>query len=517
MTLDSQSIHPKGECDLTPFQQDNVGNTVDTFDGKIHIEWDNEVSVTPIGQLSFFIEYLKVGDRFMPWIEDCPLTYLSNNAPTKREVLGSLLLSILSGHRRYAHMQALVGDGVNGTLLGMKKIVSDDSARRGIKKVNEQAGLAWINQHLYRCYEPLLTTAWILDVDVTIKSLYGHQEEAVVGYHPKKPGRPSHTYHTYMIANIRIVLGVEVLAGNQSSSSYSLPGLIDLIDSLPVASRPYCTRGDCDFGNEVVMCDFEAKGYHYLFKLRKSKYVQKLIEQQHGQDEWKSFNAQFEAKEARLKLASWTKERRVVIVRKRLSPKEIMGVDYPSTQPGEQLSLALVADDMKLYEYAVLVTDLSDDLITLIQHYRDRADCENVFDEMKNQWGWSGFTSQDIKSCRLMAGMIALIYNWWTLFVRLSHPNTHIEAITSRPLLLSSVGRLIKSGRQRRLILTSQHAKHKTVKVLCQAISSFLATLKSTAPQLSGQQRWQRILASAMRAFPVDINIHPPNALLAAS
>ena len=51
------------------------------------------------------------------------------------------------------------------------------------------------------------------------------------------------------------------------------------------------------------------------------------------------------------------------------------------------------------------------------------------FDELKNQWGWGGFTTQDCR-CRLLAGMVALIYNWWSLFVRLADPDHHHEAIT---------------------------------------------------------------------------------------
>src|ERR1700733_5208213 len=42
-----------------------------------------------------------------------------------------------------------------------------------------------------------LSERWILDIDTTVKPLYGRQEGAVVGYNPKKPGRPSHCYHTY--------------------------------------------------------------------------------------------------------------------------------------------------------------------------------------------------------------------------------------------------------------------------------------------------------------------------------
>src|ERR1017187_5739738 len=56
-----------------------------------------------------------------------------------------------------------------------------------------------------------------LDVDTTVKPLYGHQQDAKVGYNPTKPGRPSHAYHSYFVANIRMVLDMEVQAGNQTA------------------------------------------------------------------------------------------------------------------------------------------------------------------------------------------------------------------------------------------------------------------------------------------------------------
>jgi hypothetical protein len=69
--------------------------------------------------------------------------------------------------------------------------------------------------HLQHVYAPLLGEPWILDADVTVKPLYGHQEGAVSGYNPHKPGRPSQSYHSYFIANLRLVLEIEVQAGNQ--------------------------------------------------------------------------------------------------------------------------------------------------------------------------------------------------------------------------------------------------------------------------------------------------------------
>jgi len=71
------------------------------------------------------------------------------------------------------------------------------------------------------------------------------------------------------------------------------------------------------------------------------------------------------------------------------------------------------------YEYVVLVTNLDYGILALGQVYRDRADAENAFDELKNRWGWCGFTTHDLHRCQLSARAVALIYNWWSLFVRL--------------------------------------------------------------------------------------------------
>ena len=54
---------------------------------------------------------------------------------------------------------------------------------------------------------------------------------------------------------------------------------------------------------------------------------------------------------------------------------------------------------MKVWEYTVLVTNGDYDLDAIGQLYRDRADCENGFDELKNQWGWGGYTTQDMERC----------------------------------------------------------------------------------------------------------------------
>jgi hypothetical protein len=63
-----------------------------------------------------------------------------------------------------------------------------------------------------------LAEPWILDVDTTVKPLYGHQEAAVVGYNPSKRGQPSHVYHSYLMAELRLALEVEVASGKEHTA-----------------------------------------------------------------------------------------------------------------------------------------------------------------------------------------------------------------------------------------------------------------------------------------------------------
>ena len=131
------------------------------------------------------------------------------------------------------------------------------------------------------------------------------------------------------------------------------------------------------------------------------------------------------------------------------------------------------------------VTSLDREILTLGQLYRDRADCENVFDELKNQWGWGGFTTQDLTRCRLLAGMVALIYNWWSLFVRLADPEHHREAITSRPLLLSAIARKTQHAGQVTLTISSTHGLRDKARHAYVRIAGFLGGLRQTREQLN--------------------------------
>jgi hypothetical protein len=212
-----ETTHPTGELEKAGEVAESQNCTVETYAGKVRIRWDDSAAVTAMGQMPVFIDFLKTSGLWDALVADCPLRYTSPNAPGQVDVLGTLLMSVLAGQSRYAHITGLRGDGVNPELLGMRKVMSEDSARRAFKQAPPEETLLWLRRHLRQTYETLLEYAWVMDLDSTVKPLYGKQEKAVKGYNPTKPGRPSHVVHTYLMAQVRLVLGAEVQAGNEAA------------------------------------------------------------------------------------------------------------------------------------------------------------------------------------------------------------------------------------------------------------------------------------------------------------
>jgi hypothetical protein len=112
------------------------------------VEWDTVSKSTTIGQLAFFAKFLKFAGVFDDWVADCPLSYSSLNAPTNRDILGTWMLLVLAGHQRYAHVTALRGNGVSSQVLGICRIVREDTRPRAFGGINEEAGADWMRRHL---------------------------------------------------------------------------------------------------------------------------------------------------------------------------------------------------------------------------------------------------------------------------------------------------------------------------------------------------------------------------------
>ena len=503
--------HPQGESKTTP-QYPSGTWPLDTPGGRFHAEWDDQAPVTREGQLIFFFQFLQAGGRWEEFLRECPLHYTGNRGSGANNIMGTVMLSALAGHWRFAHINAIRGDGINPGLLGMKGVVSEDAVRLAMGRIDETSGLDWLSDQVLGSISPALGLPWILDIDVTVKPLYGHQQGAAIGYNPQKPGRPSHVYHSYFVANLRISLGVEIRPGNEHAAAKGLPGLWQTLEKLPRHQWPTFTRGDSGYGSEAVMVEHEERLLPYLFKLRHTVKVKDLVNRMMRQGAlWQDCGDGWDALETSIKLSGWTKERRVVLVREnpakapiREAGKSRRGKDRQSLLPhakGEGWDACATPWSGKI---AVLVTSL--DVVAfptkvMPKHYRDRGDAENCFDELKNQWGWGGYTSRRLASCKFMANLVALFYNWWSLYLRFYDEDHHREAIRTRPMLMSGVGRQVQSGGQKTVKVSVLHEKGSLIAHAVTLTSNELQRITAISERWTIEQRWSLILTRVLRRW----------------
>jgi hypothetical protein len=164
-TESAESPHPTGESVFRRFPSLPVPSgawPVDTPGGRIYAEWSEDTPTTREGQLLFFAQFLQASHLWETFLKNCPLHYHGNRGSGAKNVMGTLLLSILCGHWRYAHINSVRGDSVNAAALGLDRLTSEDVVRSAMKRIPETEGLDWVQGHLLASIDPVLDQPWIL-------------------------------------------------------------------------------------------------------------------------------------------------------------------------------------------------------------------------------------------------------------------------------------------------------------------------------------------------------------------
>ena len=243
-------------------------------------------------------------------------------------------------------------------------------------------------------------------------------------------------------------------------------------------------RGDSGFAQEKIMAWHEEEGEKrtsYLLKLRLTRNVRRAVNAVPC-PLWEGRPSvgleQFA--EGMLRLQGWGKPRRVVFVR-RVKPVN------PSPQ---ELFWGMDGDEVEAYVTNLPPEEASGPQVLLL--YRKRGDAENVFDELKNQWGFRGFCSQRAVVSEAAARLVLLTYNLWSMFVRvLKEDGCHTEAVKSRDELLVMPAKLVAGGRQRTLKVAVGPGWWQALR---QAYARLERWLRRTAPQLGAQQTIEHYL-----------------------
>jgi hypothetical protein len=444
-----------------------------TSEGTVHVDRTDKALTTNGGFAAFasFLNRSKIIDKL---VATCPIKRTSNNALPVRDVIISFLLTCISEGRRFRHVRFIQNDEVIARLFKLeKRVCSDDTFRRFFSAIDSAAGKKWLDGAFEILYGAL-PEMFIIDWDSTVTTRYGEQEGVEVGYNPMKPGRGSHHPLLATVAGLRMCLTLSLRPGNSHTAEGMIEAMDDLLMRLPEKQRPFITRADIGFSGDRTLKWFE-KGKDrpfYVFKLKKSARVREAI-MKVSDEQWDgaaTFGA-MQITELDLQLTSWEKPRRIILGRRLINKQS----------PEESGTLFGLCS----YEYSAIVTNLSKeqfDTWQIVELYQRRADCENVFDELKNQWGLGGFCSQQMHVTELAARFTVLSYNIWSLFVRFFSGKKHKEAKTSRKEILMFPAQLTISGREKTLQIS---VADQFWDVLSLGYERLIRWLKATAPQLT--------------------------------
>lgn len=472
--------------------------TLDTLPGKFTLT-RTDASLTAYGGLvawSSFLKHLGIIERLA---ERCPLTRTSPNAAPVREVVHSFALSALVEGKRFCHVRWLTDDPAIATIMNMERVRGEDALPRLAKAMSAGQMRDWMHQPQSELYAAL-PERFIADWDSTVNTRYGHQEDAALGYNPHKRGRKSHHPLICVAARTRLCLHLEWRPGESVSATDWQPAMERLWSHPTIRERLWLNRGDAGFGQEAVMAWHEQAGEQrpkYLFKLRLTSNVRRAI----ARVPWPLWEGAptlgcQQSAETTVKLHGWSRERRVVIVRT-LKPVNPTPQDEFWDTP---------EDDVAVYVTNLEKHEATPEQIALL--YAKRADTENVFDELKNQWGFRGYCSQRAVVTELAARLVLLTYNLWSLFTRLMglNPGHHTEAVKSRRDFLFLAAQVVESGRQRVVKLAVKAQWWEVLKACYQRLRTWLV---ATAPQLEAAGNTLRRLARQTTENPDGTLLQP--------
>lgn len=270
-----------------------------------------------------------------------------------------------------------------------------------------------------------LSEMWI-DVDSTVRGVYGDQEGSEVGYNPKKKGQKSYQYLMAFVGETKEVLHSWFRCG----SAYTSNGVVEFMKECMAYMKKRVRvlfRGDSGFFTGELLEYLESVSAGYLIKVKLKNLVRML-----GGQKWESVkgNPGWEQADFWHQCAGWNCARRFVAVRQLVK--------------GEKGLF-----DIPVYEYFCYVT--TERLTPTEAHrcYGERATCETWIEECKSQMNAGHLRTGEFLANAALFQCAVLAYNllkWMALLT--SGVIQRWEIKTMRLWLIRVAGKLVKGSRQ---------------------------------------------------------------------
>jgi hypothetical protein len=330
-----------------------------------------------------------------------------NNRYSVGQMLLALLYPMILGLERIETTQLLRQNGVFQYLTGLPSYPDATTLRRFLLRVAPTALpklRALHDRFLYRMsVRPRRPARLLFDVDSTVLVVYGHQEQARIGYNPIKRGRPS--YHPLLCfeGQSKDVWHGELRPGDAHTASGTRDLLTACFAKVPAGVRSVIVRADKGFYDHALVEWLEAHAARFVIVARLTAPIKRKL----GHLRYTTPSHGIEVTEFRYQPTRWPHPYRFVVVR-RPQPDE----------PTAQLTLFKLGK----YHYQVLVTNLPLRPLNLWRFYNDRAGVELLIKQLKGDYALGSIPTRHFFANETYFHLLLLAYNLINWFKRLCLP-----------------------------------------------------------------------------------------------
>lgn len=433
---------------------------------KISVEFSdlnltNYAGLVPVAEFLFkkldFFKALKI-HLFLP---------LRNNFTFHNyQIFSTIIFGYLCSYRRIVHFEELSKDRVIQKILGLRKYVDENTIGRRLKQFTFKNShqltevTHFLQRKVHRSAQIFPSQRQIVDIDSSVKGVYGSQEGAAIGYNDKKKGQKSYHPILAFLKSTKECLHSWYRPGNTYTGNGAAEFIKECFERLPGKDYSYLFRADSGFFDDKLLSTVEEYGASYLVKV-KLKNLRSLLTKQ----TWFSIPGLngIEYCEFFYQCHGWKSPRKFVGLR---ILKEILREDRLFEE--------------YIYDNHCFVVNFEEAPIEIYQLYRDRAECENWIEAVKQQIG-AGFTNVDhfwANDTLWQLGVLAYNITIWMRYLTCSEGDPRVgkswrqEPNTFRNWFIHTAGKLVCHAGQYLLKLPKYHPYRKDwwsiyKKVLC--------------------------------------------------
>lgn len=392
-------------------------------------------AVTPFGGLVVLVELLRKLDVLAAVREYLPFRYRSNNASRPEHILLSFWLGVAAGARRFSHLQMLRSDRALQALCGVRSFPGDDTVRNFFRRFGPAQSAAFFPALWQWLFRQLPARTCTLDLDSTVLQRFGHQEGAVHGYNPTRPKGRTHRPLLAFVTPPVLVLHAWLRAGNAPDNRGAVEFLTEALATMPPNWTVSGVRADGAFFDQKILEFLEQRALPYVIVVRRKDTIQRHV---YALDQWTELDRNTAIAEFTLRMPTWSRPRRFIVVRFRLPDPTYRRLLHV---PG--------------YDFRVFVTNRTEPAEWLWHHYDERAAIEPRFSELKEDLGADDFCLKGFFPTEAAFLSVLFVFNLLSVLQSLTGNTTQQRPATLRQSLFTCGAIAGRSGHKIVLFLSA--------------------------------------------------------------